>query len=56
MTDNQRFEATIADWVDHITTLFPQVRLKQYLEVRSMDACSWSLDMFSCSLLDRNSL
>ena len=41
--NNQRFEATIADWVDHITTLFPQVRLKQFLEVRSMDACSWSL-------------
>ena len=33
--------ATYEDWVSHLTTLFPQVRLKQYLEVRSMDACSW---------------
>ena len=36
-----KFEPTITDWIDHISTLFPQVRLKQYLEVRSMDACSW---------------
>ena len=41
--NDQRFEATITDWVDHITTLFPQVRLKQFMEVRSMDACSWNL-------------
>jgi len=41
--NNQKCEATITDWVDHITTLFPQVRLKQFLEVRSMDACTWSL-------------
>ncbi len=34
--------ATYKDWEDHLTTLFPQVRLKQYLELRSMDACSWN--------------
>ena len=34
--------ATYDDWKDHLTTLFPQVRLKQYLELRSMDACSWN--------------
>ena len=33
----------LKDWEDHLTTLFPQVRLKQYLEIRSMDACSWDL-------------
>ena len=33
--------ATYDDWKNHLTTLFPQVRLKQYLELRSMDACSW---------------
>ena len=38
---NKNYKPTIKDWSDHITTLFPQVRLKQYLEVRSMDACSW---------------
>ena len=40
--DNKVYEATIEDWSDHLSTLFPQVRLKQYLEVRSMDACSWN--------------
>ena len=35
-------EATYNDWKNHLTTLFPQVRLKQYLELRSMDACSWN--------------
>ena len=35
-------KATFEDWQNHLTTLFPQVRLKQYLELRSMDACSWS--------------
>ena len=33
----------LKDWEDHLTTLFPQVRLKQYIEIRSMDACSWDL-------------
>ena len=35
-------KATYDDWKNHLTTLFPQVRLKQYLELRSMDACSWN--------------
>jgi len=37
------YEATLDDWEDHLTTLFPQVRLKHYLEIRSMDACNWDL-------------
>ena len=36
-------EPTIEDWINHLSTLFPQVRLKQFLEIRSMDACSWDL-------------
>ena len=36
-------EVLIEDWEDHLTTLFPQARLKQYLEIRSMDACNWDL-------------
>jgi len=36
-------EVTLKDWEDHLTTLFPQARLKQYLEIRSMDACNWDL-------------
>ena len=39
--DGKKFDPVIDDWIDHISTLFPQVRLKQYLEVRSIDACSW---------------
>ncbi len=30
--------ATLADWETHLTTLFPEARLKTYLEVRSADA------------------
>jgi glutamate--cysteine ligase len=32
------FEATLADWVVHLSTLFPEVRLKRYIEVRGADA------------------
>jgi glutamate--cysteine ligase len=30
--------ATMADWHDHLTTLFPAVRLKHYLELRGPDS------------------
>ena len=33
---------TIADWVNHLTTAFPEVRLKQYLEMRGTDGGPWS--------------
>ncbi len=29
---------TLKDWEDHLTTLFPEVRLKQYLEMRGADS------------------
>ena len=29
---------TLSDWADHITTAFPEVRLKRYLEMRGADA------------------
>ncbi len=29
--------ATMADWADHLTTLFPDVRLKRFLEMRGAD-------------------
>jgi glutamate--cysteine ligase len=28
----------LTDWANHLSTLFPQVRLKQYLEMRGADA------------------
>ena len=33
---------TLKDWNDHLTTLFPEVRLKQYLEMRGADGGPWS--------------
>ena len=31
----------IKDWADHITTIFPEVRLKNYLEMRGSDSGPW---------------
>ncbi|HEY6006565.1 MAG TPA: glutamate-cysteine ligase family protein [Anaeromyxobacter sp.] len=31
--------ATLADWEDHLTTLFPEVRVKGVVEVRGADSC-----------------
>lgn len=33
---------TMKDWADHVTTIFPEVRLKNYLEMRGADAGPWS--------------
>ena len=32
---------TISDWADHLTTAFPEVRLKRYLEMRGADTGPW---------------
>jgi glutamate--cysteine ligase len=32
-----RERATISDWANHLSTLFPEVRLKRYLEMRGAD-------------------
>ncbi len=32
---------TIDDWADHLTTLFPEVRLKRFLEMRGADSGPW---------------
>jgi gamma-glutamylcysteine synthetase len=34
---------SLKDWADHATTIFPEVRLKQYLEMRGADSGPWSL-------------
>ena len=31
----------MSDWADHLTTIFPEVRMKQYLEVRGADGGTW---------------
>ena len=33
---------TMKDWVDHMTTAFPEVRLKRYLEMRGADGGPWN--------------
>ncbi|MBI3784998.1 MAG: glutamate--cysteine ligase [Deltaproteobacteria bacterium] len=35
---HQGEQATLADWNAHLTTLFPETRLKGYIEVRSIDS------------------
>jgi glutamate--cysteine ligase len=32
----------LADWADHMTTAFPEVRLKKYLEMRGADGGPWN--------------
>ncbi len=32
---------TLADWEDHLTTLFPEVRIKRFMEQRGADAGPW---------------
>ena len=34
-------EPSMSDWADHLTTIFPEVRMKQYLEMRGADAGQW---------------
>jgi glutamate--cysteine ligase len=32
---------TLSDWNDHLTTVFPEVRLKRYIEMRGADSGPW---------------
>ena len=47
--------ATISDWANHVSTIFPEVRLKRYLEMRGSDGGPWrvlpSLPAFWCGIL-----
>jgi len=46
---------TISDWSNHVSTIFPEVRLKRYLEMRGSDSGRWrrlsSLPAFWVGLL-----
>jgi glutamate--cysteine ligase len=35
------WKPTLKDWSDHLTTIFPDVRLKKYLEMRGADSGPW---------------
>ena len=52
---------TLSDWADHLTTIFPEARLKKYLEMRGADGGQWrrlcALPAFWVGLLyDQSSL
>jgi glutamate--cysteine ligase len=34
-------EPSMSDWADHLTTIFPEVRLKSFLEMRGTDGGQW---------------
>ncbi|MDB5654863.1 MAG: glutamate--cysteine ligase, partial [Tardiphaga sp.] len=33
---------TLSDWANHLSTIFPEVRLKRYLEMRGADGVPWN--------------
>ncbi len=32
---------TLSDWADHLTTIFPEIRIKRFIEVRGADGGPW---------------
>ena len=53
--------ATLSDWADHLTTTFPEARIKQFMEMRGADGGPWrrlcALPAFWTGILyDSNSL
>tara|TARA_Y100000589_G_C27012419_1_gene571389 strand:- start:419 stop:940 length:522 start_codon:yes stop_codon:yes gene_type:complete len=40
--DFRKFDPNINDWVNHMSTVFPEVRLKSYIELRGADGGPWS--------------
>jgi glutamate--cysteine ligase len=37
----RHIDPQMSDWADHLTTIFPEVRLKRFLEMRGADGGSW---------------
>ena len=44
---------TVTDWEDHLTTLFPDVRIKRYMEVRGADGAGWRRICATAGPVDR---
>lgn len=42
MSEDMNETLNINDWIEHATTVFPEVRLKKFLEVRGADGGPWS--------------
>ena len=47
---------TIGDWADHMTTAFPEVRLKRYLEMRGADCRRLAAPLRAAGALGRPAL
>jgi glutamate--cysteine ligase len=41
LKSRQGERASISDWANHLTTIFPEVRLKRYIEMRGADSGPW---------------
>ena len=37
----KHIDPQLSDWADHLTTIFPEVRLKRFLEMRGADGGTW---------------
>mgnify|MGYP003298433897 FL=1 len=37
------YNLTIQDWINHLSTIFTEVRLKSYIELRGADAGKWEM-------------
>ena len=47
---------TLSDWADHLTTIFPEVRLKKFMEMRGADGGPWRRICALPALLGRAAL
>lgn len=41
ITELKGITPTLSDWADHLTTLFPEARLKKFIEMRGADGGPW---------------
>ena len=48
--------ATLSDWANHLSTIFPEVRLKRYLEMRGADAGPHAVSLRAAGALFRTVL
>ncbi len=46
-----QFQATMEDWVLHLSTIFPEIRLRPQLEIRSLDSLPSDMSLAAAALL-----
>ena len=46
----------MGDWVDHLTTPFPEVRMKRFIEMRGADGGPWRSAVCATRFLGRSAL